>query len=74
MLAAAFAGGGLAYRTMRAMRSSVNVIFYLGEFGARPNSTVASISGLPSPKNRRTSRVSMLSINADLKRRALEPS
>jgi hypothetical protein len=31
-----------------------------------------SIGGLPSPSNRRTRRVSMLSINADLKRRALE--
>ena len=53
---------------------SVNVIFYLGESGAGPNSTVCShqSAGLPSPSNRRTRRVSMLSINADLKRRELE--
>jgi hypothetical protein len=59
---------------MRGIRSIRERDFLLGRVRSWPESTVYShqSAGLPSPSNRRTRRVSMLSINADLKRRALE--
>jgi hypothetical protein len=59
---------------MRGIRSIRERDFLLGRVRSRPriDRLQPSIGGLPSPSNRRTRRVSMLSINADLKRRALE--
>src|SRR5271156_3971410 len=63
-------GGSMPFPGRRAAYGqSVNVIFYLGESGAEPDSTLQpSIADLPSSSNRRTRRLSMLSI----KHRALE--
>ena len=65
-------GGSMPFPGRRAAYGqSVNVIFYLGESGAEPDSTLQpSIADLPSSSNRRTRRLSMLSI----KHRALELS
>ena len=59
---------------MRGIRSIRERDFLRGRVRSWPESTVCSrqSEGLPSPFNRRTRRVPMLSINAGLKRRALE--